>query len=95
MYDVTDRWSVGGMLSVLKQTQGGKAMQFGYGMEAGYAVTSNLWFNVGYTWRGLNDKDILASEFRNRGLFFGLRYKFDENIWGSDNPRVNKALESQ
>jgi opacity protein-like surface antigen len=93
MYDLSDRWSVGAMASVLQQTQGGKALQFGYGLEAGYAVTSNLWFNLGYTWRGLNDKDLLASEYRNKGFFVGLRMKFDENLWGADNPRSNKSLE--
>jgi hypothetical protein len=93
MYDLSDRWSVGGMLNTLQQTQGGKAMQFGYGLEAGYAVTSNLWLNAGYTWRGLNDKDLVASEYRNRGVFVGLRLKFDENIWGASNPRNNKSLE--
>jgi hypothetical protein len=93
MYDLTDRWSVGTAVSLLKQTQGGKALQFGYGLEAGYAVTSNLWLNAGYTWRGLNDKDLLASEYRNRGIFVGLRMKFDENLWGADNPRSNKSLE--
>ena len=81
------------MASALQQTQGGKALQFGYGLEAGYAVTSNLWLNVGYTWRGLNDKDLVATEFRNRGIFLGLRLKFDENIFGIDNPRSNKSLE--
>jgi hypothetical protein len=95
MYDLSDRWSVGVMASALKQTRPGSAMQFGYGLEAGYAVTSNLWFNVGYTWRGLNDKDLLSSEYRNRGLFFGLRYKFDENLFNANNPRVNKSLEAQ
>jgi hypothetical protein len=93
MYDLSDRWSIGAMGSMLQQTQGGKALQFGYGLEAGYAVTSNVWFNLGYTWRGLNDKDLLASEYRNRGFFLGLRMKFDENLWGADNPRSNKSLE--
>ena len=93
MLDLTDRWSVGVLGSMLQQTQGGKAVQFGYGVEVGYAITSNLWFNVGYTWRGLNDRDLLASEYRNRGIFLGLRMKFDENIWGADNPRTNKSLE--
>ncbi len=85
MYDLNERWSVGGMASVLRQTQGGKALQYGYGLEAGYAVTTNLWFNVGYTWRGLNDKDLQASEYRNRGIFMGLRLKFDEKTWGTQN----------
>jgi hypothetical protein len=90
MYDLNERWSVGGMASVLRQTQGGKALQYGYGLEAGYAVTTNLWLNVGYTWRGLNDKDLQASEYRNRGIFMGLRLKFDENTWGAQNSRVNQ-----
>jgi hypothetical protein len=93
MYDLTDRWSAGGMVSTLAQTKPATALQFGYGLEVGYAVTSNLWLNTGYTWRGLNDKDLVASEYRNRGVFMGLRWKFDENVFGSNNPRVNKSME--
>jgi hypothetical protein len=93
MYDLTDRWSAGGMVSMLAQTKPATALQFGYGLEAGYALTSNLWLNMGYTWRGLNDKDLVASEYRSRGIFMGLRWKFDENAFGSNNPRVNKSME--
>jgi hypothetical protein len=93
MYDLTDRWSAGVMVSLLAQTKPAKALQFGYGLEAGYAITSNLWLNLGYTWRGLNDKDLVATEYRNRGLFVGLRWKFDENLFGSSNPRINKSME--
>ncbi len=93
MYDLTDRWSAGGMVSTLAQTKPSTALQFGYGLEAGYALTSNLWLNFGYTWRGLNDKDLVASEYRSRGIFAGLRWKFDENVLGSNNPRVNKSME--
>lgn len=93
MYDLTDRWSAGGMVSTLAQTKPSTALQFGYGLEAGYALTSNLWLNFGYTWRGLNDKDLVASEYRSRGLFAGLRWKFDENVFGGNNSRVNKSME--
>ncbi len=82
MYDWTPRWTTGVFGAALSQTQPGKARQFGYGVEAGYAVRENVWLNLGYTVRGLNDKDLLDNNYRNRGWFVGLRYKFDEKSFG-------------
>jgi hypothetical protein len=91
MYDVTNRWSVGTNVSYLVGSGGTK--QYAYGLEAGYTVFDNLWAVLGYTWRGFSDKDLLAGEnYTNRGWYLGLRYKFDEDIFGRNDPSVNKTL---
>jgi opacity protein-like surface antigen len=83
MYDWTPRLTTGVFGAALSQTQPGKARQFGYGVEAGYAVRENVWLNLGYTVRGLNDKDLMDNNYRNRGWFVGMRYKFDEKSFGT------------
>jgi hypothetical protein len=83
MYDWTPRLTTGVFGAAISQTQPGKARQFGYGVEAGYAVRENVWLNLGYTVRGLNDKDLMDNNYRNRGWFVGMRYKFDEKSFGT------------
>jgi hypothetical protein len=91
MYDITNRWTVGTNLSYLVGSGGTK--QYAYGLEAGYTVMDNLWAVLGYTWRGFSDKDLLAGEnYTNRGWYVGLRYKFDEDLFGRNDPNVNKTL---
>lgn len=89
-YDVTNRWSVGALFSVL-QGQGG-ARQHAYGLELGYVVTDNLLLTLGYNWRGFSDADLTGSDYTNRGWVLGLRYKFDEDLFRRNDPSVNRTL---
>jgi hypothetical protein len=89
-YDVTNRWSVGGLFTVL-QGKGG-ARQYAYGLEVGYIVMDNLYATVGYNWRGFTDKDLTDSNYTNRGWVLGMRYKFDEDVFKKNDPSVNKTL---
>ncbi|MCJ0764721.1 hypothetical protein [Variovorax terrae] len=89
-YDITNRWSIGALFSVL-QGQGG-ARQYAYGLEAGYVLMDNLLVTVGYNWRGFSDKDLTASDYTNRGWVLGVRYKFDEDLFRKNDPTVNKTL---
>jgi hypothetical protein len=89
-YDITNRWSVGGLFSVL-QGQGG-ARQYAYGLEAGYILVDNLYVTLGYNWRGFSDKDLTASDYTNRGWVLGMRYKFDEDLFKKNDPSANKTL---
>jgi hypothetical protein len=36
---------------------------------------------------------LTSGEYTNRGVFIRLRYKFDENLFRSDNKSVNRALD--
>lgn len=90
-YDITNRWTLGGLFSVLQGTGGSR--QYAYGLEVGYVVMDNLWATLGYNWRGFSDKDI-SSEYTNQGWVLGLRYKFDEDLFRGKDAGVNKTLTS-
>jgi hypothetical protein len=90
-YDITNRWSVGTNVNYMAGSGGTK--QYAYGLEGGYTVFDNLLFVLGYTWRGFTDRDLLAAEnYTNRGWYIGLRYKFDEDLFGRFDPKINKTL---
>ena len=89
-YDVTNRWTVGGIFTVL-QGKGG-ARQYAYGLELGYVVMDNLYATVGYNWRGFRDDELADGNYTNRGWVLGMRYKFDEDIFKKNDPTVNKTL---
>ncbi len=89
-YDVTNRWSIGGISTVLVGKGG--SQQYGYGVEVGYTVVDNLLVTLGYNWRGFVDKDLTGSDYTNRGWVLGVRYKFDESLFSKDDPSVNKTL---
>lgn len=89
-YDVSNRWSVGGLFTVLQDTGG--ARQYAYGVEVGYVLMDNLWATLGYNWRGFSDQDLSGSDYTNRGWVLGLRYKFDEDLFRGKDAAVNKTL---
>jgi hypothetical protein len=89
-YDVTNRWSVGGITTMLAGSGG--ARQYGYGLEVGYTLMDNLLVTLGYNWRGFRDDDLTGSDYTNRGWVLGVRYKFDEDLFKRDDARVNRAL---
>ena len=93
-YDVTNRWSVGGLFSVLQGTGGDK--QYAYGLEIGYVVMDNLYATVGYNWRGFSSSGtasgLTGNDYTNRGWVLGLRYKFDEDLFRKNDPSANKTL---
>jgi hypothetical protein len=94
-YDVTNKWSVGGIFSVL-QGSGGD-MQYAYGLEVGYIVMDNLYATLGYNWRGFASSGTAAgltgNDYTNRGWVLGLRYKFDEDLFKKNEPAVNKTID--
>ena len=89
-YDITNRWSVGGLFNVLQGSEG--ARQYAYGLEVGYVLMDNLWVTLGYNWRGFTDKDLSGSEYTNRGWVLGMRYKFDEDLFRGKDAGANKTL---
>jgi Invasin, domain 3 len=89
-YDITNRWSVGGITTLLVGSGGTK--QYAYGAEVGYTLMDNLLVTLGYNWRGFRDDDLTGSDYTNRGWVLGMRYKFDEDLFKRDDARVNRAL---
>jgi hypothetical protein len=94
-YDVTNKWSVGGIFSMLQGTGGDK--QYAYGVEIGYVVMDNLYATLGYNWRGFASSGAAAgltgNDYTNRGWVLGLRYKFDEDLFRKNEPATNKTLD--
>ena len=94
-YDVTNRWSLGAMVSRL-QGSGGD-VQYAYGLEVGYIVVDNLYATLGYNWRGFSSSGaangLTGNDYTNRGWVLGLRYKFDEDLFRKNDPATNKTLD--
>jgi hypothetical protein len=89
-YDITNRWSVGGITTVL--TDSLSQRKYAYGVEAGYTLVDNLLVTLGYNWRGFRDNDLAGEAYTNQGWVLGVRYKFDEDLFKRDDARVNRAL---
>ncbi len=92
-YDFTENWDISYMASVFQGIKGGKGRQFASGVEVGYLLRQDLWLSAGVNWAGFSDRDLTSGEYTNRGVFIRLRYKFDENLFRSDNKSVNRALD--
>ena len=95
IYDITEKLDLGLNLSFMSGragTQLGSSVQKGLGVEAGYALASNLWASAGYNFAGYTDKD-LSSDYTSKGAFLRLRYKFDQDLFQSNNPDVNNTLD--
>jgi hypothetical protein len=92
-YDITNRWSLGGITTMLIGSGG--ARQYAYGVEVGYTVMDNLIIGLGYNWRGFRDDDLTGSDYSNRGWVLNVRYKFDEDIFKGSDTRVNRTLNPQ
>jgi hypothetical protein len=43
-------------------------------------VIENLWASVGFNFTGFSDPDLVESDYTRRGVYFRLRYKFDEAL---------------
>ncbi len=94
VYDVTEKWDVGVLGSVLYSPQGA-AKQYAVGLETGYQLQQNLWLSLGYNFTGFSDKDMTGSDYTNSGLFLRLRFKFDENLFKGKDAEVNRLLERE
>jgi hypothetical protein len=84
VFDIDKHWSAGVQANVLRNSTG---QQYAYGVEVGYVVAPNTYLTVGYNFRGFNDKDLIDSNYTNRGVVIGIRWKFDEDTFGKKDSR--------
>ncbi len=57
-------------------------------------VQASLWLAAGLNWSGFHDRDLRGSYYNTRKeADFGLRWKFDEDLFRSGKPAVNRTLE--
>ena len=75
-YDIDSRWDVGMLVAYIVDSNGVK--QKAIGAEIGYKVAKNLWVSVGYNQSGFYERDLTASDYTSKGIYFRLRAKFTE-----------------
>ncbi|HQX58885.1 MAG TPA: hypothetical protein PLT77_07130, partial [Burkholderiaceae bacterium] len=92
VYDFTEKWS-GSLMSSVLMSNTGNARQWAQGLEVGYQVQTNLWLAAGLNWSGFYDRDLAGSDYTRKGAYIRLRWKFDEDVFRSDKPAVNRSLE--
>ena len=92
VYDITERWDIGAMAAVQMGQRG--ARQQALGVEAGYLVQQNLWLSAGYNHSGFRgDADLAGYEYTQQGAYLRLRFKFDETLWRTRDPQINRSLD--
>ncbi len=85
-YDFADRWDIALTSSVFKDISGGPyagARNTQYGGELAYRLARNLAVAVGLNVKGYRDDDLAGSDYTQKGLYLHMRFKFDEEIFGS------------
>jgi hypothetical protein len=59
----------------------------------GYLVKQNLWLSAGYNLAGFKDRDLVGSDYTNKGFYIRLRFKFDENLFKRGDKDINRTLD--
>ena len=77
-WDLTNRWDVDVHAGVLG-TDGLQEKNYSVGAGVNYLVRENLRVGVGYNVTGFKDEDLDPDNFNDKGIYLGLKYKFDEN----------------
>lgn len=90
-YDITERMDVG-VMGNYRYSPDGHTQDWAAGVEAGYAVQTNLWLSLGYNWGGFSDKDLSGNNYTQRGWYIRLRYKFDEDLFNGASETANRSL---
>ena len=76
-FDLSRRWDIGGLTSVM--FGGAGEHRSAVGGEMGFEVYRNLWLSAGYNATGFADADLALSNYTTRGMFVRFRMKFDES----------------
>ena len=92
IWEIAPRWDVSANISTLIG-KGAQSKQYGLGLELGFMVMENLWVAGGYNFFGFRDEDLTAGDYTNKGAYIRLRYKFDEDLFGTKTP-ANKPSSS-
>ncbi len=93
-YDATNRWTVGLNLNTLVSSYEGRRNQYAWGPEVGYVVRDNLTLIGGFNFTGLTGRgaEDVGDAYTNQGWYVGMRWKFDETLFDTKKPSVNKTL---
>ena len=86
-YDLAERWELSLYLKLMNQYDTGQH-SFGSVVSAGYRVYRNVVLSAGYNYARLDDRDLSGETFQGQGPFFGVKVKFDEEMFESSERRV-------
>ena len=83
VYDMTENWDLGLLMSVMQggAGSGARSRQTAVGVEAGYLMRQNVWLSAGYNISGFRDRD-LSNDYTAKGAYLRLRFKFDQQLFG-------------
>ena len=79
-YDLVERWELSAYLKLLNQYDTGQH-SFGGVASVGYRVYRNVVLSAGYNYARLDDRDLSGESFQGQGPFFGVKVKFDEDMF--------------
>ncbi len=82
LYDITEKWYAGVSAKLMNQYQT-KMHSTGVIIKTGYRLAKNFNVEAGYNSSEMNDRDLSGASYRTRGLFFSMRFKFDEDSFTS------------
>jgi len=77
-WDITNRLDVDVHAGILG-TNGLQEKNYSVGAGVNYLVRKNLQVGLGYNVKGFKDDDLDPDNFNDKGVYLGLKYKFDEN----------------
>jgi|GEM_PF-5731931 len=82
-YDLAERWELSAYLKFLNQYETGQHV-IGSVARVGFRVYRNVVVSAGYNFARLDDRDLTGESFQGSGPFFGVKMKFDEEMFGTE-----------
>lgn len=76
--DISPRWDVGAQGF---EMWGNGQTQTALGVEVGYLVWRDIWLSLGYDFEGFNNPDLAGSQYTLKGVYFRMRFKFDQDLF--------------
>jgi hypothetical protein len=72
------RWDVGAHTSIYNSYQSGIS-DYGFGMDVGFNLTTNMWVTLGYNLLGFHDDDFSDARWTAQGPFLRLTVRADQH----------------
>ncbi|WP_236021469.1 OmpA family protein [Geomesophilobacter sediminis] len=91
-YDLAEKWELTVYGKLTSQYEAG-LHDFGVTGTIGYRVYRNVVLMTGYNYARLDDRDLTGETFQGQGPFFGVKVKFDEEMFEHDEAEVRPIKE--
>jgi uncharacterized repeat protein (TIGR01451 family) len=77
-HDLSERWDIG-IVGNRMYSWRSHVASYGFGVETGWDIATNMWLSVGYNIKGFHDQDFTAAHYTARGVYLRFRMKFDQD----------------